>query len=378
MTAKIVLLGATGYTGARTAEAMSRRGLRPVLAGRDRQRLAILASRLSGLDTAQADVTDPASLRALVGRGDVLVSTVGPFTTLGEAVVGAAVDARAHYLDSTGEPPFLRRVFEVYGPAAERSGATLVPAFGNEFVPGTMAGALALREAGPRAARVDVGYFVSSGGVGGQGFSRGTLSSLAEMVIEPMFGWRDGELHTEPAGARMRTFDVAGRPRVGITIGSTEHVALPRLAAELAPGLRAVEVYLGWFGSAGRAIHLSSRLTPMVDRVPMLRRLVTAGAGLLTRGAGDEPSAKTLAATTSHTVAEAFDAAGALLTRADVTGPDGYAMTAELLTWGAGKLADDGAAAGPGALDPVQAFGLNTLRGGAEQAGLTATTSPPA
>jgi hypothetical protein len=53
-------------------------------------------------------------------------------------------------------------------------------------------------------------------------------------------------------------------------------------------------------------------------------------------------------------------------------------MTAELLTWAAGRLATEGAAAGPGTLDPVQAFGLNTLRVGAEQAGMTATISQPA
>jgi short subunit dehydrogenase-like uncharacterized protein len=54
MSARIVLFGATGYTGARTAEAMVGRGLRPVLAGRDPDRLAALAQRLGGLETAVA------------------------------------------------------------------------------------------------------------------------------------------------------------------------------------------------------------------------------------------------------------------------------------------------------------------------------------
>jgi short subunit dehydrogenase-like uncharacterized protein len=43
---RIVLLGATGYTGALTARAMARRGERPVLAGRDGARLQALASEL--------------------------------------------------------------------------------------------------------------------------------------------------------------------------------------------------------------------------------------------------------------------------------------------------------------------------------------------
>ena len=102
MSARIVLFGATGYTGARTAEALVERGARPLLTGRDPARLSALAERLGNLETAPADVTDPASVRALLSPGDVLVTTVGPFLQLGQAAVDAAVDAGAIYLDSTG------------------------------------------------------------------------------------------------------------------------------------------------------------------------------------------------------------------------------------------------------------------------------------
>ena len=115
VTARIVLFGATGYTGARTAEALVARGARPVLAGRDPARLGRLADRLGGLETVRADVTDPRSVRGLLGHGDVLVTTVGPFLRLGQAAVDAAVAAGAVYLDSTGEPPFVRRLFEQDG-----------------------------------------------------------------------------------------------------------------------------------------------------------------------------------------------------------------------------------------------------------------------
>jgi len=218
MGARVVVFGATGYTGARTAEAMVRRGVRPVLAGRDPGRLAALAQRLGGLETALADVTDRASVAALVGRGDVLVSTVGPFTELGAPAVAAAADAGAVYLDSTGEPPFIHTVYERWGPVAERSGAALLTAFGNDYVPGVLAGALALRAAGEGADRVDVGYFITGLGTG-QPFSRGTLRSLAGIATQPLYAWRDGALRAEPAGTRMRTFDVAGRPADGLNQG---------------------------------------------------------------------------------------------------------------------------------------------------------------
>ena len=277
MTARIVLFGATGYTGGRTAEAMAARGLRPVLAGRDPARLEALATRLGGLDTERADVSDTWSVAALVGPGDVLVSTVGPFAKLGGPAVSAAVEAGAIYLDSTGEPPFIREVFERHGPAAERTGATLLTAFGNDYVPGVLAGALALRDAGDAAARVDVGYFVTGGGRG-QAFSRGTLESLVGIATEPVYAWRGGALRTEPAAARMRTFDVAGRPRPGVTIGASEQFALPRLA----PGLDTVDVYLGWFGPASHALHAGSRVTPLLGRIPGAASAVTWLSGLVT------------------------------------------------------------------------------------------------
>src|SRR5919197_5342883 len=108
MPGRIVLFGATGYTGRLTAEAMVERGARPVLAARNRDRVAALAGELGGLEHAVADVADPASIRDLLERGDVLVSTVGPFTRWGEPAVQAAIAVGAAYLDSTGETPFIR------------------------------------------------------------------------------------------------------------------------------------------------------------------------------------------------------------------------------------------------------------------------------
>src|SRR5689334_11800107 len=138
-TSRIVLFGATGYTGELTARALARRGAATVLAGRNGEALQRLARQLGDADTAVADATDPAAVRRLLQPGDVLVSTVGPFLRFGEAAVAAAAEVGAHYLDSTGEGPFIRRVFEQHGPVAERSGATLLTAFGYDFVPGNLA-----------------------------------------------------------------------------------------------------------------------------------------------------------------------------------------------------------------------------------------------
>jgi short subunit dehydrogenase-like uncharacterized protein len=357
--ARVVLFGATGYTGRLTAEAMAAAGMAPVLAGRDRARLEALAGRLGGLPVAEADTARPASVRDLVGPGDVLVTTVGPFLTRGEPAVRAAVEAGATYLDATGEPPFLRRVFEHHGPAATGRCA-LVPAFGYDFVPGNLAAALALAEAGP-ATRVAVGYFVTGRG----GFSSGTVASGAGMLLEPGFAWRDGRLRRERTARRLRAFPVGGRDWLGVTYAGSEHLSLPRLV----PGLRDVEVYLGWFGRRSRAVQVAAAAGAPLARLPGARALARAAAGRLARRTGSGPDAAARRSRGSLVVAVASDAQGRELAQVRLRGPDPYGLTAALLAWGARRAAAQGVR-GTGALGPVEAFGLDALTAGAAEAGL--------
>ncbi|MBK7822875.1 MAG: saccharopine dehydrogenase NADP-binding domain-containing protein [Tessaracoccus sp.] len=112
---RIVVLGATGYTGDLTARSLVRQGARPVLVGRNPARLAALAADLGGLDTATVDIEKPTTLRAVLHEGDILISAVGPFLKYGRTAVEAAAEIGVHYFDSAGEGPFIREVFERWG-----------------------------------------------------------------------------------------------------------------------------------------------------------------------------------------------------------------------------------------------------------------------
>jgi short subunit dehydrogenase-like uncharacterized protein len=367
---RIVLFGATGYTGALTARAMVRRGERPVLAGRDAARLEALARELGGLETRVADAAAPATLAGLATRGDVLVSTAGPFARLGEPVVRAAVAAGAHYLDSTGETAFVRRVFEVHGPDAERAGCTLLPAFGFEFVPGNLAGALALSRAGD-AARVEIGYFVTGRGFAASG---GTRASAVGILTAPVVAWRDGRLVEEPVGQETRAFDLGEQPGCGragagrvraVSAGGSEPFALPRIH----PGLRDVRVYLG-LGRASPAIRALALAAAAAARLPGVRRsldAVAARAASRTPAAGDGAAARASSGCLVIAHARPGRDDGPVTVR--LAGPNPYDLTAELLAWGAGVAARGGVARA-GAAGPVDGFGLAALRQGCEAAGL--------
>ncbi len=361
MAGRIVLFGATGYTGELTARALVARGGAPVLAGRSRERVEALAAELGGLEPAVADVGRPETIRALLEPGDVLVSTVGPFVRWGRAALDAAIDAGAHYIDSTGEPPFIRTVFEDHDAAAQDAGAGLLTAFGYDYVPGNLAGALALRDAGERAVSVDIGYFVSAGAAP----SGGTRASAAGMLAEPAYAFAGGRLVTERTARRVHSFD--GRPAV--SIGATEQFALPRVH----PGLRDVRVWLGWFGPASRPLQAISAATSLATRLPGVRGAIEATAGRLVKGSTGGPDAAARAQARSFIVALASDAAGVPLAEVRLEGDNPYDFTGALLAWGA-IAAAGGALRGAGALGPVDAFGLDALEAGVAAAGIARRT----
>ena len=366
MAGRIVLFGATGYTGELTARELAGRGERPVLAARNEARVRALAGELGGLDWTVADVDRPESVRALVEEGDVLLSTVGPFARWGAPAVEAAIAAGAHYLDSTGETPFIRAVFERWGPRAADAGVVLLTAMGYDWVPGNLAGALALREAGAEAVRVEIGYFVTGRAMSGSAMSGGTRASAAGVMLEPSFAFRGGRLVTERAGARGRSFMAGGRSRKGISAGSSEHFALPRSF----PQLRDVDVLLGLFGGASDAVRAFSLGTSLVTKLPGVRPLLGEVVGRTVKGSSGGPDAEARAGTGSLVVAEAQDPGGRVLSTVVLDGVNGYDFTAGMLAWGAHALAVR-RLSGRGALGPVEAFGLDALEEGARSAGIS-------
>jgi short subunit dehydrogenase-like uncharacterized protein len=337
-----------------------------MLAARNGARLRQLASELGDLETVVADVARPETVRQLVTPGDVLVSTVGPFVRWGSAAVEAAIGAGAHYLDSTGEPPFIRRVFEEWGPEAKAAGCGLLTAFGYDFVPGNLAAALALERAGDQATAVHVGYFFSGSGSIREAASGGTLASLAGIMLEPQPVWRDGGIRDERSAARVRSFNSDGKSLTGVSIGASEHFALPRIH----PGLREVDVYLGWFGPLSRGMQAFSAGGALVTRLPGARQRFAQMTERFIKGSTGGPDAEARAKTGTRVFAEARDADGNVLAKVELRGPNGYTFTGEILAWGAQRLAEHGPE-GSGALGPVDGFGLRTLEAGCAEVGLT-------
>ncbi|MEJ7892490.1 MAG: hypothetical protein WKF94_07595 [Solirubrobacteraceae bacterium] len=355
MAGRIVLFGATGYTGSLIARRLVAAGVAPVLAGRDTERLQALADRLDGpSEIVKADALRQNSVFSLVERGDVLVATVGPFAKYGAVAVRAAVAAGAVYMDSTGEPTFIRRAFEEFDAPACESGAALLTALGYDWVPGALACALALEDAGDQAVRADVGYFVK-----GATASPGTKESLVGATLDPGFAVRDGRLTTERGAVRVRSFATAGQ---AFSAGGAEHFTLP-LAYDR---LREVNTYIGG-GALSRGVQLASAATALAQKLPGSRTVMQAAGervAALLPGRGDTPAS-------TRVVATAHSARGDQLATTVLNGPDPYDFTASFMAWAAQRAAT-GNVEGTGALSPVLAFGgLAGLHTGCAAAGIS-------
>lgn len=360
MTGRILLLGATGYTGELTARSLLAHGAEPVLLGRNPGCLRALSTELGGVPTAIADVSDPGSLLRALKAGDVLISTVGPFLKYGRTAVQVAATMGVHYLDSTGEGPFIREVFERWGPLAEKNGVALLPAFGYDFVPGALAGALALEQAGPHATALEIAYFTA-----GVNPSSGTRASTVRVLLEENHTYAGGEIRMEPAGSHIRRFAIDGASRTAASVPAAEHFGLPQTY----PYLRDIDVFFAFPPRTARIMARVSRAAELIGRLPpvtagILSMADRAAAGI-PRGSG--PAER--AGATSTVVASAHEGR-TQLAAVRLDGPDPYEITADLLAWGAMTAAGGGLRA-TGGLGPTKAFGLSALQQGCALAGMS-------
>lgn len=223
----IVLFGATGFVGALTAEYLATHapeGLRWAIAGRSEEKLQALRERLPGgaeVGVLRADVADPASLRELAGHARVVATTVGPYVTYGEELVAACAESGADYLDLTGEPEFVDRMYVRHDARARETGARLVHACGFDSVPHDLGVYFTVRQL-PEGVPLRVDGFVTADAT----FSGGTFASALNQFArgrQMIAAARDRGRH-EPRLVGRRASTPSGAPRY---VGELDSWALP-------------------------------------------------------------------------------------------------------------------------------------------------------
>jgi short subunit dehydrogenase-like uncharacterized protein len=339
MTRTVALLGATGYTGRLVAAELARRGVPHRLGGRSKQRLESVPS---GAERHVIDLHDDTSLDAFCDGADALITCIGPFVRFGLPVLEAAVRTGTPYVDSTGEPEFLRDVYARFASAA----TPVVPACGFDYLPGDLAASVAVEELGGTAEQVRVLYAVHDTALS-RGTARSALAAMNGLSVRPRrialegpdgsvsgveVPW--GELLTVPLHVPDATV------RTGL--------ATPRLVSRAADALApAVPV------AAPLARSLAGLATPLLDR--LIDRMPE----------GPPPQQRARA----HGLVLAEASTGRRTARVAVRYRDVYGLTARLLVRAALTVTGAGAMAPAQAL-PARAF-LDDVTGADEHGTLT-------
>ena len=170
----LLIYGANGYTGELVAAEAVRRGLRPILAGRNPETVAALAARL-GLDSRRLRPRRPGGTDAGLEGIAAVLHCAGPFIRTSKPMVAACLAAGAHYLDITGEIGVFESI-QRRGDEARAAGVALIPGVGFDVVP-TDCLAARLAAALPDATHLTLA-FTSEGG----STSRGTMKTMVESL----------------------------------------------------------------------------------------------------------------------------------------------------------------------------------------------------
>lgn len=133
----VVLYGASGFVGKQTVEYFAKLAndanfeLTWALAGRSKDKLeAVKTSAGQGAKKAGiivADAHDKAALDKLAKSAKVVLSTAGPFALYGSDLVEACVNNGTHYVDITGETPWVYGLIEKHHEAAKKTGTRIIP-----------------------------------------------------------------------------------------------------------------------------------------------------------------------------------------------------------------------------------------------------------
>jgi short subunit dehydrogenase-like uncharacterized protein len=191
----IGVYGATGYTGKLVARELLAAGRDVVLSARSADKLDALAQELGGgpsVRVAPAALDDPAALRAAFTGLHALVNCAGPFVRCGAPVLDAAIATGAHYVDTTGDQPWIKRVFDEFDAPARAAGVTAVPGMGFDDAPADLLAALVDGPLQPLRS-LTVSYAL-------EGFqaTRGTMRSALEQLGGEELVYADGRWSRAP------------------------------------------------------------------------------------------------------------------------------------------------------------------------------------
>lgn len=377
----LVLYGATGFTGGLVADYLVRHmpeGGAWAIAGRNRTKLDAVVARLAtempdvpAPGVLIADTEEPATLAAMARATRVVITTVGPYLEYGEPLVAACAEAGTDYVDLTGEPEFVDRMYLEHHDEAVASGARIVHACGFDSIPHDMGVFYTMKQV-PEGVPVVIYGAVHADAQFSGGTFHSAIGQFARLREAAKTAKQRRRKEGKVAGRRIKS--VQGRPHRDDVLDRWL-VPLPTIDPQVI--LRSAAA-LESYGPDFTYTHYASLGSPVTATVGMVGvGAVALGAQVgpirsqilrrIERGAG--PSESRRARSSFDVTFVALAGGRRVITR--VSGGDpGYTETSMMLAESALCLAFDELPAKSGQLTTAQAMG-DALLGRVERGGLT-------
>ena len=149
---KVVVYGASGYTGRLVCEYLRELNIPFIAAGRDAKKIQEVMNCIPGIETASYEVAEVKhevnALAKLFSGAEVVCNMVGPFIKLGPQVVEACLQAKCNYLDTTGEQDWLLYAQSEWSDQFAELGLLLSPGIAHMYTTGEIAANICLETPG--------------------------------------------------------------------------------------------------------------------------------------------------------------------------------------------------------------------------------------
>lgn len=253
MAKTFLIYGANGYTGELITRFAVERGLKPIIAGRNKAAIEELAAK-HGLEHRVFSLDDTPKLDAALQEVEVVLHCAGPFSITSRPMVEGCLRNKKHYTDITGEIS----VFETCAALDKKAKdveVMLMPGVGFDVVPSDCL-AMHLKNRLPSATHLTLAFY----GMGR--ISHGTQATMTMNVGRGGAVRKDGKITLVPAAWKTREIDFGEVKKIGVTIPwgdvatgfhstGISNIEVYTIAPKSALKLMKLSRYLGWLFATG-------------------------------------------------------------------------------------------------------------------------------
>ena len=290
MTGETLIYGANGYMGKEIAKLAVREGLKPILAGRDKNAVKEVANEF-GTPYRIFDLVDPSTIARALEDVDLVLNCAGPYIFTSSPMVDACIKSGAHYLDITGEIPVYQAI-AMQDEAAKAAEVMLLPGIGFDVAP-TDCLALHLKNRLPEATHLVLAFHID----GPAGLPPGTQNTAIEHLQYGELERVGGELFPTKGKPRFRDIDFGKGP-----VRTLDFPWGDIYTAWFSTGIPNIKDYVRFPNPVQKQLVLMKRFKPLFSSA-FVRRVAK-------KAIKPGPSYEECAATSTHVWGEVRDAEG--------------------------------------------------------------------